>query len=201
MAPTVHLVRHAQGLHNLGHQNGHLRDPDLTPFGREQCEDLQRRFPDHTKITHLLASPLRRTLYTCLIGFEPATRCGRKVIALPHAQEISAQACDLGLDRDELEAEFGDKVDLSLVTLGWNDKSPSSNYAPVIKKLEARTRDLRLQLQMLAREVGENACIVLVAHGGILHFITQEWDDLSINRGAYELMSFFTLILQTSKTG
>ncbi|PNY28675.1 Phosphoglycerate mutase family protein, partial [Tolypocladium capitatum] len=65
MAPTIHLVRHAQGVHNLSVENEALRDPDLTPLGEQQCAALRASFPHHARITRLAASPLRRTLRTC----------------------------------------------------------------------------------------------------------------------------------------
>ena len=106
MAPVIHLVRHAQGFHNLCQENEQIPDPDLTPFGEDQCRKLQEHFPDHAKITHLVASPLRRTLYTCLLSFEPVAKSGKKVIALPDAQEVSLQPCDTGSDPEKLKAEF-----------------------------------------------------------------------------------------------
>ncbi|KAH7029530.1 histidine phosphatase superfamily, partial [Microdochium trichocladiopsis] len=186
MAPIIHLVRHAQGFHNLSLENQKLRDPDLTPLGKEQCAELCKNFPDHDKITQLVASPMRRTLYTCLLSFAPVAESGRpgsKVIALPDVQEVSLYACDLGTDVDKLEAEFGDKVDFSCVPAGWNDKSPASKYYPTPQKLAARARDARLWLRDLASKLGDDAQIVVVSHGGILHFITEEWDDIEPGRG------------------
>ncbi|KAJ1325468.1 histidine phosphatase family protein [Microdochium nivale] len=186
MAPIIHLVRHAQGYHNVRLENEKLRDPDLTPLGKDQCAKLRESFPDHDKITQLVASPMRRTLYTCLYSFAPVVEAGRpgsKVIALPEAQEVSLSDCDMGTDVDKLKAEFGDKVDFSSVPAGWNDKSPESKYYPTPEKLAARSREARLWLRDLADKLGQDAQIVLVAHGGILHFLTEEWDDIEPGRG------------------
>lgn len=185
MAPVIHMVRHAQGLHNLGHHNSIIRDPDLTELGEQQCRDLQERFPHHGKVTHLVASPLRRTINTCLLSFAPVANTGKKIVVIPDAQEISAQTCDIGLDREDLEAEFREEIDASLLFPGWNDKSPSSKYAPTASKLDQRTLQVRLWLQNLVREAGDDACIVLVAHAGILHFITQMFDDIREGRGMF----------------
>ncbi|KAF7535014.1 hypothetical protein G7054_g5742 [Neopestalotiopsis clavispora] len=165
MAPRVSLVRHAQGLHNLCEANNSLRDPALTPLGKEQ------------------SSPLRRTLETCILSFSTVVQGGIKITALPDAQEISGLMCDVGTERSQLEAEFGDKVDFSLVLDNWNDKSEFSRFAPTATKLERRARDVRLWIQDIAKQGGEDAHIVLVSHGGILHFITQEWDDIKPGRG------------------
>ena len=194
MPTYVHLVRHAQGYHNLT-GNHHLRDPDLTPIGTEQCARLQKTFPLLPQITHLVASPLRRTIYTCLLSFEPALQnpgiVTKKVIAFPQLQEVSPMPCDTGSELDKLVAEFGPagQVDLGLVTEGWNDKvSASSPYVPEMHKLETRARNTRLWLRELgakfeAENPGVDAHIVAVTHGGFLHFLTQDWDGMNPQAG------------------
>lgn len=183
MAPIIHLVRHAQGFHNLSTENEQLPDPDLTPLGLRQCEALNEKFKQQENITHLVASPIRRTLYTCLYSFPLAVQRGKVVTAQPDAQEVSLQPCDIGSEPEKLAAEFGSKVDFSLVKKGWNDKSPSSKYEPLPEKLDARARDVRLYLRELAKEHGDDAQIVLVTHGGILHFLTEDWDGIAPGKG------------------
>ncbi|KAI2468367.1 histidine phosphatase superfamily [Annulohypoxylon bovei var. microspora] len=183
MAPIIHLVRHAQGFHNLNVENQQLSDPDLTPLGITQCEELCKKFDAHDKVTHLVASPIRRTLYTCLRSFEPVVKSGKKVIALPDAQEISNLPCDIGSEPEKLAEEFGDQVDLHLVQKGWNDKSSGSKYYPTPVNLESRSRAVRLWLRDLANKAGEDAQIVLVTHGGILHFLTRDWDGVKLEKG------------------
>ncbi|KAI0142858.1 phosphoglycerate mutase-like protein [Xylariaceae sp. FL1272] len=183
MAPIIHLVRHAQGYHNLSTENQWIKDPDLTKHGEQQCADLCKAFPYHDKITHLVASPLRRTLYTCKLSFAPVVESGKKILALPDAQEVSLYPCDVGSDLDILKQEIGDFVDFHLVQPGWNDKSPESKYYPDPQKLEARARDARLALREIAKEADSDAHIVLVTHGGILHFLTEDWQGIAIGRG------------------
>ncbi|RYP10623.1 hypothetical protein DL765_008048 [Monosporascus sp. GIB2] len=183
MTPIIHLVRHAQGYHNLNEENQLIQDPLLTPLGETQCDELCKRFGEHDKITHLVASPLRRTLYTCLRSFAPAVQSGKKVIALPDAQEVSVNPCDIGSDPEKLKAEFGDRVDFGLVHPGWNDKSEDSKYFPNPVKLAARSRDVRLWLRELVKGAGEDAQVVLVTHGGILHFLTEDWDGFAPSKG------------------
>ncbi|KAI1496673.1 phosphoglycerate mutase [Biscogniauxia marginata] len=183
MAPTIHLVRHAQGYHNLSQENQQLPDPNLTPEGEKQCDGLCKRFPSHDQITHLVASPLRRTLFTCLRSFAPAVQAGKKIVALPDAQEISVLPCDIGTDLEKLKAEFGDRVDLHLVQDGWNDKTIGSQYYPSLDNLEARARRARVWLRELVQEADEDAQVVLVTHGGILHFLTEDWDGIKLERG------------------
>ncbi|KAI9736569.1 MAG: hypothetical protein M1818_006080 [Claussenomyces sp. TS43310] len=178
---TIHCVRHAQGFHNLNVAGHQLPDPDLTELGQSQSKELQKSFPYHDRVTHLVASPLRRTIYTCLLGFgNPIKEKSRKVIALPELQEISDLPCDTGSDPDKLLAEFStgawaNSVDLSLVKDGWNDKSASSPWAPAAPKIEARAKAARKWLRELGHKSGKPADIVLVTHGGFLHYFTEDW--------------------------
>lgn len=177
----VHCVRHAQGYHNLSEENHLLPDPSLTALGAAQCEALQKVFPYHDKVTHLVASPLRRTLYTCLLGFGAEIESGKKVIALPELQETSDLPCDTGSDPAKLEefvpGQWKGTVDLSLVHDGWNDKSANTKWAPSAAKIEVRAQEARRWLRDLAMKSGADAEIVVVTHGGILHYFTEDWTE------------------------
>ncbi|KAK4454021.1 histidine phosphatase superfamily [Podospora aff. communis PSN243] len=191
MTIYIHLVRHAQGFHNLSAANHQLPDPDLTPLGEQQCATLRDAFPHHKSITYLVASPMRRTIYTCLLSFAPAVDSGVKVIALPEVQEVSNLPCDTGTDPARLQSEFGPggKVDLSLVVEGWNDKSFDTKWAPEMQKLDARAKAARVWLRDLGRkgvqEVGGDGDvhIAVVTHGGFLHFLTDDFDGLNAEMG------------------
>lgn len=127
MPPLVHCVRHAQGEHNLSTALHVLPDPGLTELGEEQCRQLRDRFPYHDRVGLVTASPLRRTIYTALLSFEPVLKAnpGSKVVALPDIQETSDVPCDTGSDLDVLQKEFTEKglpVDLGLLTKDWNNK-------------------------------------------------------------------------------
>lgn len=186
MPTYVHLVRHAQGFHNLSAANHQLHDPDLTPLGKSQCAELCKIFPHHDKITHLVASPMRRTLYTCLLSFEPAVKAGKTVTALPELQEVSSLPCDTGSPSEKLAAEFDStQADFSLLRPDWTDKSRSSPWAPEMGKLEERAKKARVWLRTLGSQVkdGEDAHIIAVTHGGFLHFLTQDWDGMNPEKG------------------
>jgi broad specificity phosphatase PhoE len=100
-----------------------MHDPSLTELGERQCRELHANFPYQHRIGLVVASPLRRTIYTALLAFDDAVRHGVRVVALPEAQETSDLPCDTGSDPDVLKAEFDDlPVDLSLLKEGWNDK-------------------------------------------------------------------------------
>jgi len=186
---TIHCVRHAQGYHNLSEANYILPDPSLTTLGEAQCEALRKVFPYHGRITHLVASPLRRTLYTCLLGFEAEVKSGKKIIALPELQETSDVPCDTGSDPAKLQEEFGTgqwkgTVDLSFVHEGWNHKAANTKWAPSAAKIEARAREARRLLRDLAMKSGAEAEIVVVTHGGFLHYFTKDWTGYVTSAGS-----------------
>ncbi|RDW75348.1 phosphoglycerate mutase-like protein [Coleophoma cylindrospora] len=173
---TIHCVRHAQGYHNLCEANHRLPDPDLTELGVQQCTTLSEQFPYHSKITDLVASPLRRTLYTCILSFPDEVARGLVITALPELQETSDLPCDTGSAREVLEKEFGSKVDFQRVQDGWNNKQ--GRWSPAAAAIEARARDARLFLRDLGSSGDEDRDreIVVVTHGGYLHYFTEDWE-------------------------
>ncbi|KAL4791679.1 histidine phosphatase superfamily [Aspergillus venezuelensis] len=181
MPATIHCVRHAQGVHNLCTENHIIPDPSLTDLGNEQCTKLRNSFPRHDKIDLIVASPLRRTMYTALQSFEPVFKAnpGMKLILLPDIQETSDVPCDTGSDPVDLRREIEEKglpVDASLVQEGWNVKT--GRYAPTNAAVGQRARDARRWLK--ARPENE---IVMVSHGGVLHYFTEDWEDSSQFQG------------------
>jgi broad specificity phosphatase PhoE len=175
----ITLVRHAEGYHNLSVDNEKLPDPDLTLFGEAQCRALSATFPSPEKITHLVASPLRRTIYTCLLSFPSAVARGLTVLAVPELQENSDVPSDTGSDLSMLQAEFGTGqfagiVDLSRVHEGWNSKT--GRWCPSAAAIEARARDARLILRNIAQENDDDKEIIVVTHGAFVHFFTENWD-------------------------
>lgn len=181
MAPTIHLVRHAQGFHNLSVENETLRDPNLTPLGEEQCAALRAEFPHHDKITKLVASPMRRTVYTCLHAF--GTDALLPITALPVLQEVSQSPCDTGSPVANVSAEFEGKADYSAVEDAWIDKGPGSEYEPTLKKLLARGIKARKMLREIAGQGDDH--IVVTSHGGILHFLTDDWHGVPEGHGKF----------------
>ncbi|KAL9131648.1 MAG: hypothetical protein Q9217_000459 [Psora testacea] len=175
--PTIICVRHAQGqvtsgnpiIHNLSVANQSIPDPDLTPYGEEQCRHLAQSFPYHSSVELLVCSPLRRTIYTTLLGFKPEIDRGVKVIALPEVQETGDVPCDTGTDIAVLRKEMeGKPIDLGRLTDGWN--SNIGKWSPAAEAVKKRAREVRQWLK--ARPEKE---IVVVTHGGFLHFITEDW--------------------------
>jgi broad specificity phosphatase PhoE len=195
MSPIIHCVRHAQGFHNLGGGNYNLPDPSLTPLGEQQCESLRAAsFPDQTNISLIVASPLCRTLHTASLVFAETLASNEnnagKILAVPDAQEISDDLCDTGSDPDVLHKIAIGKawpVDLSLVQDGWNDKSLESRYSPRDKAIRARALSVRLLLRQKIRELMDIGIdspeVVLVTHGGFLHYLTDDWEDSDVYAG------------------
>lgn len=176
MAPdsTIHLIRHAQGYNQLpqSHPDTNVRDPVLTPYGREQCYQLRTQFPRHKEVDLLCASPLRRTLLTTLLAFEPeVAQRGMQIVALPDAQEGTDVPSETGSPLSVLKQEFGDQqIDYSNLSDDWYVKT--GRNAVDRGSLFARARALRRWLR--DREEKE---IVLVTHGYFAHFITGNIDE------------------------
>lgn len=146
MPPKIHLVRHVevcitkrrafprhkthiyiQGVHNLSHEFWHVRDPQITDKGKAQCKKLRDEFPSHPNVELVVASPLRRTIYTALEAFAPVFE-GRKDLKLilnPDLQETSDFPCDIGSEVASLRKEFeesGVSIDFDLIPEAWNQK-------------------------------------------------------------------------------
>jgi broad specificity phosphatase PhoE len=188
---TILLVRHAQGYHNLGPEHHVIPDPVLTDLGHAQCAKLQETYftPDRQKTISLItASPMTRTIQTAWDTFRPALtmngKCKPEMLAIPDAQETSDFPCDTGSDLPVLEkraAENGWPIDLSLLDDKWNIKTLKNRYSPASRLIKARARDCRRLLRQKARELvaagDEDVQIVLVTHGGYLHYLTHDWED------------------------
>lgn len=175
MAPThLHLIRHAQGFHNISTANHALRDPLLTPLGESQCHTLSTTLPSISTIDLIVASPIKRALYTALLTFRAHLTANPtlRIIALPDLQETSNLPCDTGSDLAELQREFANMpIDFSHMTPGWNNKT-TGPYAPVARHVMARAR--RSRRWIAAREEKE---VAVVTHGGFLHYFTEDWSD------------------------
>lgn len=147
-----------------------MHDPLLTPYGRQQCTHLQEVFPYAQDVDLIIASPLKRTIYTALYSFDKKiTSKDMTIITLPEIQETSDLPCDTGSDLAELEHEFaGKKIDFKLVQEGWNSKK--GKWTPTTKEVEERAKYARHWLRERKEEH-----IVVVTHGGVLHYLTEDW--------------------------
>lgn len=156
-----------------------MHDPLLTPLGERQSHQLRNSFPIHESIDLLVSSPLRRTMHTTLLGFKPVTERGLKVIAIPELQEVGDFPCDTGSDVQVLKKELeGKPVDLSLVPDNWNSKKGEwGSTDDLVKKRVSKVR------QWLKARPEKN--IVVVTHGGLVHYLTEDWTESDKFAGAY----------------
>ncbi|KAK7186450.1 hypothetical protein DPSP01_002118 [Paraphaeosphaeria sporulosa] len=178
----ISIVRHGQGFHNLTH-NYDLRDPLLTPLGHEQCAQLSATYPNHDTVDLIIASPIRRTIQTAAFSFGPAlARADVPFLLDPKLQELGSHNADRGLDPEDLktwltetekegEKKFKfdwEKIDVSGVEEGWNSKK--GYYAYEANAIYQRAADMRASLYQRNEDH-----IVLVSHGAIAHFLTEDW--------------------------
>ncbi|KIH88417.1 hypothetical protein SPBR_07736 [Sporothrix brasiliensis 5110] len=186
---VIDFVRHAQGFHNLCSDNLKMPDPLLTSLGEEQCATLQQVYgaDNHAKVRLLVSSPLRRTLQTTLLSFAPVSQRGVRVLAVPELQEVSAMPSDVGTPRAVLEKQTdlfpADRVDLSRLHVGWTNKGPGSPYAFALPVLAARAKSARRILRDLTKDLGADDRVVVVTHGGFLHFLTEDYEGVDPGRG------------------
>ena len=107
----VHLVRHAQGFHNVSELKAHLRPHDarLTPAGEEQCAAL-RAATTALRPELIVASPLTRALQTATLCFGPQLTqleaSGVPLVALEDIRETCNYACDGRRPISQIAAEF-----------------------------------------------------------------------------------------------
>lgn len=159
----------SKAVHNLTVLNHGMHDPALTPHGENQCLELQAKFPYHESVDLLVCSPLQRTIQTTLLAFDPEISRGIQCIALPEVQETSDLPCDTGSNVAILKEKFKNKpVDLSLLSEDWDSKT--GKWAPEQEAIERRCRDARQWLK-----TRDEKAIVVVTHGGLLHYLTEDW--------------------------
>lgn len=180
MPPKLLLIRHAQGYHNLNTSGHYFHDPGLTLHGESQCRNLASQLTDTPPMDYIVASPLRRTLYTALYTFSALLDANPdlRIIALPALQETSDLPCDTGSSVAELEAEFGDApIDFSRVGDAWTDKA-TGPYTPHSERISARCREARTFLRGLNAEN-----VAVITHGAVLHYLTGDWEGATTGIG------------------
>lgn len=180
MAKTVHIVRHAQGYHQLplGHPDTSHLDPELTPYGLKQAAHFSQNFQLHGKIDLLCTSPMKRTIRTALVAFKQDVDNGHRIVLLPDAQEATDVPSDTGSKIEELQRVFGDVIDTTHLHTDWYLKRGVNATDTVT--LRARAARLRTWLRkQLANE------IVLVTHGFFAHFLTGNIDEAGEQTGMH----------------
>ncbi|KAJ5373943.1 hypothetical protein N7517_005949 [Penicillium concentricum] len=181
MSFRLHLIRHAEGTHNPGH-NTTIHDPPLTEKGIEQCLELCQDFPFKESVGLVMTSPLRRTLQTARLGFQqtidekyyaPGSGAGVQNGAIlllePDVQAHSARPCDTGSDIAILRSEF---YDLPWEILDLDPTFPKKEglYASDSECLKLRGARVQRRLEQKFNELKDSGRpdIVVVTHGGFL---------------------------------
>lgn len=175
MPPLLTCIRHAQGYHNLAPENEEkYHDPDLTPRGTEQCKRLAKTFPHHSSVDKILASPLRRTIQTALTSLSPCIQEKHlPILLMPKAQETSAKPSDTGSNISKLETEYGSRIDCSrLAKFEGEWLSNSGEWEMISSKVDKHAYEIRRYIKDL-----DAKHVVLVTHGGFLHWLTEDWSD------------------------
>ncbi|OAA39081.1 Histidine phosphatase superfamily, clade-1 [Metarhizium rileyi] len=98
MPPTIVLIRHAQGFHNV---DNNLHDPTLTPLGESQClalrDSLRQRFDSvPAQDIAVVVSPMIRTLQTAALALDWLAAKDVVFEASANWQENSSDPCDVG---------------------------------------------------------------------------------------------------------
>lgn len=186
MPVTIHLVRHAQGLHNISRENESIHDPILTEEGQRQCAVLSKEFPYHDKVVRCFASPLIRALQTCILSFKQETRhAADPVIAIPSFQEASDLPCDTGSASEVIRRKFGKAVDVSRLGEGWNTPEATTSWQQKEDLLTARAKRARADLFDAIKDLVGDSHVVLVSHGAFLHFVTDDYSGIELGHGKY----------------
>lgn len=133
---------------------------------------MQQNFPHHSGVELIVSSPIRRTIYTSLLSFQEEIRNkGFRVLAVPELQETSDSPCDTGSSPEDLAKEFASEpVDFHLVHHGWNVKTGKWSPDPT-----AITERAKVARQWLRNRPEKE--IVVVTHGGFLHYLTEDHHD------------------------
>lgn len=188
MRYRLHVVRHAEGIHNPANDKS-IRDPPLTPRGIEQSQILSQKFPCKEEIGLVITSPLRRTLQTALVGFQQMLNeryypkaakdgfpNGARLLIEPDIQAHSARPCDMGSEQAILQSEF---PHLPWEELAFDPLFPAKEGLYATDKESLIQRGQRLQRlfeeQFAALAGSGRPDIVVVSHGGFMQFVV--WDN------------------------
>lgn len=185
MASQIHLIRHAESVHNVSKDFSQL-DPSLTSLGFEQAAKLDQSFPYAGRVGIIITSPLRRAIQTALTAFpsildkryfDPSSgygvENGASLVIDPLLQERSALACDTGSDRAVLGKAFP-RLNFEGLGKGWPSKD--GIFAADDEVVHERAKRVRRGLVELSEQLnnGEKRDIVIVTHGVFMKFLTEE---------------------------
>jgi len=183
MAGKVHLVRHAEGLHNL-RNDPDIRDAPLSERGFDFAEDLGRRFiKDHSNIVGaIISSPLLRTIQTSLTAFArilnsahyplnsgKGIRDGVKLTLDANLQEIAEMPSNTGSPLEDLENEFPElRPQIQKLDGDWYVKVGPNSPLPAVAQRKIQILE-KLQQTLIALSSDQRGKdVVVVTHQGVI---------------------------------
>ncbi|PVH89112.1 hypothetical protein DL98DRAFT_579827 [Cadophora sp. DSE1049] len=193
-SPIVYLVRHAESTAKILDSTTRRYtyfvdtvDQKLSIRGDRQCEGVRLYLSQDPslKLTHLLCSPMSRTLRTSIGIFGSNINEGTKVIAMAELQTFDRGANGTGLSVNDLKARYGDQVSFSLLPEDWNEadqKSVSLNgrYSSAKRNIE-KVKEMMERIR--SESFPEQVHIGVVTHSSCLrHWVAAEgWETLEID--------------------
>ncbi|KAI8963070.1 hypothetical protein F5Y11DRAFT_346925 [Daldinia sp. FL1419] len=182
MSPTIDIFRHAVARSNV--YGSYMRDPGLTFEGRKQCLQIRQTYGFGHLVTHLIASPLRRSIETALYGLVPLLIPSKRVSLHAELQEIAATPSSTGVPKSQLEKSFShEQVITKGIEEDWYVKGTGSAFAPDVAKVRARAREMRNLLFNLAKASidsgDEDAHLVVVTHGEFAHWLVNDFQGVN----------------------
>ncbi|KAI0432093.1 histidine phosphatase superfamily [Xylaria sp. FL1042] len=158
-------------------------DPKLTDLGINQCKtlaaQLEADFPYGTEGCRIVVSPLSRTLQTVQHSLGWLLDRGVPVEARAEWQEDTANPCDIGAERAELEKAWPN-YDFSQLDPIYPQKT--GLYGPEEEAIRKRAAVVR---QWLSEQ--SDKCIVVVTHSGFLDRVVQGPRFRNVEYRAYQI--------------
>ena len=189
--PVLHLIRHAEGYHNIGndYRNPKNLDAVLTEKGIEQCKELSKKIQkEEIHVDTIISSPMRRALQTAHHSFEHILNCEVQretvsFLACEHWRETVNYICDVRLEKSQLETSFPlvdfDRIEHECDPI-WSYYEEKFGSHEDYQKIRESNDDEHLRQrarkawQTIAERPTDENSIAVVAHSAIfMHMFTR----------------------------
>ncbi|XXG97319.1 hypothetical protein Hte_003615 [Hypoxylon texense] len=187
--PTITIIRHAQGLHNIDATAGNLfkkgeprgfniPDPYLTSVGLMQCVEYQERENVHAA-SLLVASPSKRAIQTALLCYAPALKRLGRYYTTPLVREVNpTHRCNEYGTAEDLVKEFGSLMRTDMLQW-WGEvtENPQELDSMLPEALVRRSFSARswFQRQLKQNIKDSQYKIVVVTHGEFIPYLTGDF--------------------------
>ena len=184
VATQVHIVRHAESVHNVS-KDYTQHDPSLTPLGLQQAAQLIHEFPYSSRVAVIITTPLQRAIETVLAAFprvlnkryyDPHSgqgiENGSLLIIDPELHERSAFPCDTDSSREALEAAFG--IYFSDLANDWYTKE--GLYSPDNDSVKERAKCVASRVAEVVDNLKdmEKRQVGIVTHGVFMKYLVED---------------------------